>query len=114
MQDIMKKSVKVTSETIEVSTFTGRKSNLTVVKIVTALRSKGYAHNNGVTAFVYDGNLYVTPFNVIKELQRYGYAEEYFYVPFSNTSHPLDAEEQWRSLCEAAREERYALADAKL
>lgn len=102
MKTLLEKAIRVTPEMVEVSSDTKQESNLEIVKFITGLRSKAYAKKNGVTAIVYSGQLYVTPFDIIEELEKRNFTKEYFYVPFSEGTVPLDLEQRntWKELCE--------------
>lgn len=69
-----------------------------------------YAVNNSVICYVYEHNVYVTPYrsSTIQALEESGFRENYFYVPFSsNGSYPKTEESQWNSLRERAEADQY-------
>lgn len=66
-----------------------------------------YASNNSTIAFVDEGVLYVMPYfrKAMAVLQKNGFAEKCFYVPFSNWDYPLTEKAQWEELQKEAREQ---------
>lgn len=71
-----------------------------------------FSRNNGVICFVSENAAYVTPYTRKAEatLKRAGFAEDYFYVPFSNWDFPKFEEKKWEHLkkeAEAARNRDY-------
>lgn len=64
-----------------------------------------YATNNSTVCFVYDNEVFVTPYTRItmRSLCSAGFSEERFYVPFSNGDYPKVEQVKWNALREEAR-----------
>ena len=67
-----------------------------------------YAINNSTVAFIFQCNLYSTPYTreVISILKEEGFVENYFWVPFSNCECPFDEKLKWKHLVAKAAETR--------
>lgn len=65
-----------------------------------------YATNNSTVCFVYDNEVFVTPYtrSIMSSLRSAGFCKKYFYVPFSNGDYPKSEQFKWNALREKARQ----------
>lgn len=83
-----------------------RKEELVDVTNLSPKFNGAYSVNNSTVCFVTEeGGVFVTPYTrkVVKTLEEAGFAQKYFYVPFSNQDYPRDEELKWLRLRESAR-----------
>ena len=64
-----------------------------------------YAMNNSTVCFVFENEVFVTPYTriTVRSLKAAGFDEKYFYVPFSNGDYPKSKQLEWNTLREKAR-----------
>lgn len=79
-------------------------SPISVVEIVSKFNGR-YAMNNSTIAFIYNEQLYSTPYRseVTETLRAESFREDSFYVPFSNWDYPKEAKERWEYLRKMAQ-----------
>ena len=104
--DSLKKegSVRFYPGMIEVSALSFQEENLDLSNLV--LRFNGcYAANNSAICFVYDNEIFITPYtrSTLCLLLSAGFHRSYFYVPFSNGNYPKFEQSKWNQLLEEAR-----------
>ena len=71
-------------------------------------RPKTFAKNNGKVCWITEkGECFLgfTTKETMEELEKQGYTQEVFFVPFSNWDGPLDANPMWRALRKKYNEE---------
>ena len=80
---------------------------LKVSKITENVKNKkAYAYSSKVIAFIYKGEMYVTPYTTesLEIVRNAGYKLHEFYVPFSGGDKPLgEFGEQWQELVDSAK-----------
>lgn len=102
MERLMENSIKVLDGTLAFWPFYNKSERISV-SWITEKDEKKYWTNNGTTAFIHMGFLFVTPWTrqVEQTLEENGFRESSIYVPFSNGDYPLHENDKWVALKEA-------------
>lgn len=105
MDSLKKGAVKVHSGMIAVFPQHAQESILDISELVPKFNGC-YATNNSTVCFVFDDEVFVTPYTrfVMSSLHSAGFCEKYFYVPFSNGDYPKTEWSKWNSLREKAKQ----------
>lgn len=106
MKDLIGNSINIPESGCKVYWPQTGKTEILVLPTIRSKFNGHYAVNNSTICFVYQNEVYVTPWTQSAErtLIKAGFTERTFYVPFSNWDFPKDEEKRWEELMFKAME----------